>query len=211
MSIFFHDLNRKKVLFIGSVALLAFIFFWVVQNRFLNPSRATTESIGVSFDKSKYTVSSENSTSQGIPVNILLTTNPQTRITGATIVLRYDPKQLEVAKEQETFADTDCLSSGFRFVRRVREINDMDQGLLLITRIIDPLVSNEELPSGRVCWGSVVFKPKTGSDSRVSFETTDISGWEIVGPQLIAAPRFDEPRSLIISTVDSVEPSIEVQ
>ncbi len=187
----------NKVILFGLVAVLASVFFWNTTNRFLYPSKASSGQVGVSLQQKIMNITLTQSNQALIPINILLTTQEQ--ITGATVVVRYDPIQVQYVEQDETYADDECKKISSPFIRRPRVQNDSVQGLLVITRIIDPTTKVGELPTGRSCFGTVMFRSLVAGDSSVSLETTDISAWEFVGPSSSFAPRFDEPFSTRLS------------
>ncbi|OGK15879.1 hypothetical protein A2690_04460 [Candidatus Roizmanbacteria bacterium RIFCSPHIGHO2_01_FULL_39_12b] len=188
--------NNKTILII-LVLILSTAFFWFTANRFLYPSRAGSKQLGVSFEQKQNNVSLSSGQTD-FPVNIFLTTPPETQVTGATAVLRYNSQFVEYSEQDEIFTDSSCQNASFKFTKRVKVINDTDSGTLIITRIVD--LASTILPSGRTCWGTVIFRAKQSGSSTVSFETTDTSAWEIVGPASVYMPRFDEPRFVNIIT-----------
>lgn len=178
------------------------VLLWFNANRFVKQSQAKVEKVGISFEQKNIDLKWVEGQVLRVPLNIFLTSNPKSKITGASIVINYDPSKLDYIDQDETDVSTQCQRAGFSFNRKLKVVqNNPRDGKLFIARVVDPSIDPSKLPSGLICWGSIEFVVVDHGRSSVSFETSDLSDWEIVGPNNTYSPRFQEPSSSVITVL----------
>lgn len=193
---------KTKLMMVILVIILSSAFFWIITNRFMQSSQAGEKQLGVSFEHKQINVTWHEGKMLRVPIDILITANPKWQITGASVVVNYDPKYLEYVDDQETFVSNDCKKAGFGLNRRLRVLHDESRdGQIVISRVVDPQLQMSNLPKGRICWGTIVFVVLQPGTTSVSFESLDLSGWEIVGPSNTYSPRFQEPQMSVINII----------
>lgn len=145
-----------------------------------------------------------------IEVNVFLSTS-SIKVSATEISISYAPNILDYqdAPDSSTVSPT-C--NNLQLPSRLRVLVDTTIGLVRITRINS--ASDDALPSGIFCFGAITFKPKPGialpATTQLSLDT-NVSHWQIVGPQGNLTPQFDNASSTVtvnITAPDTTPPSV---
>lgn len=163
-------------------------------------SRAGAENALIFFEKNQMNVATEGA----VEVNFFLATlsppaedptPPKVSAVKATII--YPANLLEYYPTPEGQVESHC--DNFKLTKIVSVSNRLDQinkslGYLTITRTA--MTESEDLPFGLFCFGTIVFKPKTSGEGKITFSEVP-NDWEIIGPGNAFTPSFDKSKNSI--------------
>jgi len=194
------SMKKIKLLVIAVVIIAGSLFMWQYVNNFLSKSRAGAENALIFFEKNQMNVAKEGA----VEVNFFLATlsppaedptPPKVSAVKATII--YPANLLEYYPTPEGQVESHC--DNFKLTKIVSVSNRLDQinkslGYLTISRTA--MTESKDLPFGLFCFGTIVFKPKTSGEGKITFSEVPID-WEIIGPGNAFTPSFDKSKSSI--------------
>ncbi len=134
-----------------------------------------------------YLSSTGGSTTGSAPIEVNLILEPAStiKISGATVLVKYDSTKLTVAettmKDSAGQANGTCRDMNFK-LDNVINLTDDQSGNLKLSKV--SVKTNNELPVGKTCFTTLTFVPKadaTGTAAITLDPTT--ANWEIVGPE----------------------------
>ena len=177
--------SKLRLITILFVFIGATVFFWLTINGFLVRTRAVVESIPFFFESENLTTTADKS----VPVNIFFRSTKESKVSAATIQLKYSALNMTFDESMKDQTDVTCQNNDFSLTTLINVSHNQTAGTVSITRGLlnsDDTALPPHLDSGISCFGTVYFKPKTDLSSYpvegvVSFNA-DANVCEVVGP-----------------------------
>lgn len=156
---------------------------------------SVTQPVNVSFERSAMAVSNN----EDIKVNIFFETDPDATVSMGSIAVKYPSQFLNFVRVDACAASQATIAGENMETEEVQSAVQLLDGET-INIIHTPNKVNSRYPSGRFCFGALVFSQKTEFGvSNITELTLDntFTRWEAVGPQVNFYTRFDGEKNML--------------